>query len=286
MKVFEPTVGEWAPRCHVAGGPLRRVVLTNASGKLHNRIRTYSSGAMTCLWRRPARQGCVLNQGVTSLTALRVTPAHPSPVGHPLIRQLPNSNTAKRPARHRVPTLRVEVRPSTETTQPPTLSQSAPSTQRHQDRSIRYRTDRLEDQTFGSATAADCTAQGFDGMPPVHAWRLLGAGLACAGNPDFGAWDGRVVNVSLYFDPSVDAQTALHEVAGILPADSRVEGSAHGHNPSWSKLADGTCENVICIWPFSLHSRLHLFALLHSGSRMSATPVINGQLRSIPGQYR
>jgi hypothetical protein len=114
MKVFEPTVGEWAPRCHVAGGPLRRVVLTNASWKLHNQIRTYSSGATTCLWRRPARQSCVLNQGVTSLTALRVTPAHPSPVGHPLIRQIPNSNTAKRLARHRVPTLRAEVRPSTE----------------------------------------------------------------------------------------------------------------------------------------------------------------------------
>jgi hypothetical protein len=39
-KIFEPTVGEWAPRCHVAGGPLRRVVLANASCKLHNRIRT------------------------------------------------------------------------------------------------------------------------------------------------------------------------------------------------------------------------------------------------------
>src|SRR5258705_3158878 len=57
---------------------------------------------------------CAQPEGLTSLTALRMTPAPPSPVGHPLIRQLPNSNTAKRLARHRVPTLRAEVRPYTE----------------------------------------------------------------------------------------------------------------------------------------------------------------------------
>jgi Protein of unknown function (DUF2511) len=101
------------------------------------------------------------------------------------------------------------------------------------------------DQTYGPAAAADCTSQGFDGMTPIRAWRLPGEALVCAGNPDFGAWDGRVVNVSLYFDPPVDAQTALQGIAHVLPTDSQVATSTDGHNPSWSKIPDGTCEDVI-----------------------------------------
>jgi hypothetical protein len=50
------------------------------------------------------------------------------------------------------------------------------------------------DQMFGAATADACTAEGFDGLTPVSAWRLPAGGLVCVGNPQFGAWDGRVVN--------------------------------------------------------------------------------------------
>ncbi len=49
---------------------------------------------------------------------------------------------------------------------------------------------------------------------------------------------------------------------------------------------EGCNENVICIWPSSLHGRFAPICLLHSRSQISAAPVSKGQIRSIPGQYR
>lgn len=66
-------------------------------------------------------------RGSTSLAALRVRPAHPSPVGHPLTRQLPNSCTAKHPARQGVPTLRVRSAGSPKPSHPPAIP-TAPAT--------------------------------------------------------------------------------------------------------------------------------------------------------------
>jgi hypothetical protein len=65
-------------------------------------------------------------------------------------------------------------------------------------------------------TAQQCSADGFVGVTPFSAWQLPGGALACAGNPALGAWDGRVVNLTVFFDPPVDAQPALQQIAGIF----------------------------------------------------------------------
>jgi hypothetical protein len=103
----------------------------------------------------------------------------------------------------------------------------------------------LWDRTFGAATAQQCSADGFDGFTPVSAWRLPGGALACAGNPALGAWDGRVVNLTVFFDPTVDAQTALQQIAGIFPTDAQQSEIATGHNSSASPNQAGTCGNVV-----------------------------------------
>lgn len=101
------------------------------------------------------------------------------------------------------------------------------------------------DQAFGAAIAEECAAAGYDGMTPVRAWRLTGGALACAGNPDIGAWDGRVVNLSVYFDPPVDERAALRELAAIYPADNQVTDIHIGHNSAITppKYPDGSCED-------------------------------------------
>jgi hypothetical protein len=101
------------------------------------------------------------------------------------------------------------------------------------------------DQTFTSATLADCTAEGFNGISTDRAWRLPGGALACAPHPAVGAWGGRIVNVWLYFDPNVDAQKALTAFASILPADSQQVGSLAGVNADYSKYQSGSCQEVV-----------------------------------------
>lgn len=101
------------------------------------------------------------------------------------------------------------------------------------------------DQAFGAATPADCTAEGFNGMTPIHAWRLPRGALACAGDPELGAWDSRVVNLTVYFDPAVNAQTALNELATIFPADNQLAGTNVGHNSATSEIPGGTCEDAV-----------------------------------------
>jgi hypothetical protein len=59
-----PAPGEWAPRCNLTGGLLRRVVLTKASGKLHNRIGIAARARRGAFGDGRARQSCVLNKGV------------------------------------------------------------------------------------------------------------------------------------------------------------------------------------------------------------------------------
>jgi hypothetical protein len=101
------------------------------------------------------------------------------------------------------------------------------------------------DQSFGAATAAECTEEGDDGLSPVSAWRLPGGALACAGNPSFGAWDGRVVYVNVYFDPPVDSATALKQLAAIYPADAQLSGPVAGVNGAASGIPDGSCEDAV-----------------------------------------
>jgi hypothetical protein len=87
-----PAPDEWAPRCNLAGGPLRRVVLTNASGKLHNRIGIAAQARRGAYGDGRARQSCVLNKGVDPpLTALQMTPAQPPPVATHLSGSCPTS---------------------------------------------------------------------------------------------------------------------------------------------------------------------------------------------------
>jgi hypothetical protein len=69
------------------------------------------------------------------------------------------------------------------------------------------------DQAFGAATADQCSDAGFDGITPVSAWRLKGGALACVGDPVLGAWDGRVVNLTVIFDPLVDTQSARRKLS-------------------------------------------------------------------------
>jgi hypothetical protein len=57
-----PAPGEWAPRCNLTGGLLRRVVLTKASGKLHNRIGIAARARRGAFGDGRARQSCVLNK--------------------------------------------------------------------------------------------------------------------------------------------------------------------------------------------------------------------------------
>jgi hypothetical protein len=56
---------------------------------------------------------------------------------------------------------------------------------------------------------------------------------------------GRIVGVNWYFDPPVDAQTALAAVASTLPADIQQLRSVEGVNADYSKYHDGSCQQVI-----------------------------------------
>jgi hypothetical protein len=103
----------------------------------------------------------------------------------------------------------------------------------------------LWDQTFGAATADQCSGDGFDGFTPVSAWRLHGGALACAGNPAFGAWDGRVVNLTVFFDQPVDAQSAMQQIAAIFPADAQQSDIVTGHNSSAAADQTGTCADTV-----------------------------------------
>jgi hypothetical protein len=48
----------------------------------------------------------------------------------------------------------------------------------------------------------------------------------------------------VYFDPTVDAQTALHELAAIFPADNQLAGTNDAHNSPSSEIPAGTCEDA------------------------------------------
>ena len=101
------------------------------------------------------------------------------------------------------------------------------------------------DQRFSATTPAQCSAEGFDGLTPVFGWRLPGGALACVGNPQFGAWDGRIVNLTVYFDPPTDADNALQEIAAIFPADTAAPTTNPGTNTSASADQTGTCEDAV-----------------------------------------
>lgn len=71
---------------------------------------------------------------------------------------------------------------------------------------------------YGSATVAECVAQGLAGdIGADRAWRLPNDGLACVKDPSYGVWGDRVINATLYFDLHVDSRTAIAAAAVCSP---------------------------------------------------------------------
>jgi hypothetical protein len=69
--------------------------------------------------------------------------------------------------------------------------------------------------------------------------------IGSAGNPAMGAWDGRVVNLYVFFDPLIDARSALRQIAAILPTDAQQSDMTIGHNSPASKDQTGTCGEAV-----------------------------------------
>jgi hypothetical protein len=100
-------------------------------------------------------------------------------------------------------------------------------------------------QTFTPTTVAECIARGFDGhFGKDRVWRLGGGALACVSDPSVGVWGDRIIHASLYFEPPVDARTALASTLGLLPSDSRQVGSVEQGNLDWSIYREGSCQYV------------------------------------------
>jgi hypothetical protein len=98
------------------------------------------------------------------------------------------------------------------------------------------------DQKFSTASSQDCVLQGAQTFNSKHAWRLPRGGLVCATGPLYNdPWGGRLMTFSVFFDPHVNAQTAVTAVTNILPADSEQAGSFNGVNGDDSKHPDGSC---------------------------------------------
>jgi hypothetical protein len=112
----------------------------------------------------------------------------------------------------------------------------------------------LWNQKFTPAPLSDCAAQGADvydpssGDPPglsiQHAWRLPGGVLACSPTPSQSA-AGHVDDIALYFDPHVDARTALDSAASVLPTDLRHVSSLTGSNRPESAYPNGSCQQEV-----------------------------------------
>lgn len=98
------------------------------------------------------------------------------------------------------------------------------------------------DHNFTPATSSDCVLQGANSLDSSHAWRLPGGGLVCSWGPlPNDSWGGRVMTFKVFFDPHVNAQTAVAAVTSILPADSQQAGSFDGANGDDSKYPKGSC---------------------------------------------
>jgi hypothetical protein len=101
------------------------------------------------------------------------------------------------------------------------------------------------DTTFTPVTEDLCVTQGFDNTGPLdRQWRLPSGALACARAPSVGAWDGRLVNVMVFFDPRVDSHTALATITDLLPTDATKVGDTRARNAAYSKYQDGSCEHL------------------------------------------
>lgn len=101
------------------------------------------------------------------------------------------------------------------------------------------------DQTFKTATSADCVGQGEEIVESQRAWRLPSGALACTMDPSGAPWGGRITGVDLFFDPHVNADTALEAVAGIMPTDTQQVRSNIGSNRDDSKYKNGSCQQVL-----------------------------------------
>ena len=103
------------------------------------------------------------------------------------------------------------------------------------------------DRTFTPATQADCVNAGYvNGLNGNdRAWRLPGGALVCAPDPSVGAWGGRTENLDIYFEPTVDEQTALAAIASIMPADNTQVQVVNGSNADYSKKPTGSCRHVV-----------------------------------------
>jgi hypothetical protein len=103
----------------------------------------------------------------------------------------------------------------------------------------------LDEKTFSAATSSDCVLQGANTLDSSHAWRLPGGGLVCSWGPLHNdSWGGRVMTFSVFFDPHVDAQTAVAAVTSILPTDIQQAGSFNGVNRDDSKYPQGSCVDL------------------------------------------
>jgi len=103
------------------------------------------------------------------------------------------------------------------------------------------------DQTFPAATSQDCVLQGAETFDSQHAWRLPGGGLVCAVGPSRynDSWGGRIMTFHVYFQPNVDAQTAVRAVTNLLPNDIQQAGSFNGVNNDVAKNREGSCVELV-----------------------------------------
>jgi hypothetical protein len=103
------------------------------------------------------------------------------------------------------------------------------------------------EQTFSAATSQDCVLQGAQTFDSQHAWRLPSGGLVCAWGPSAynDSWGGRLMTFSVYFDPHVDAQTAVRAVTNLLPTDIQQASSFDGVSNDGSKYPLGSCVELV-----------------------------------------
>lgn len=94
--------------------------------------------------------------------------------------------------------------------------------------------------TLPTADPQACVREGADNsFLELHAWRVGSSGIACAEVPP--AWQGRIINVDVYFPRRVTAEEADAVVRPLLPSDVQAVGTFRGTNNDVSKNPSGTC---------------------------------------------
>jgi hypothetical protein len=103
------------------------------------------------------------------------------------------------------------------------------------------------DRTFTVASPADCAAAGerytYGNLTTNRAWRLPRGALTCAVDAD----GGPLLSFDVFFDPPVDAPTALAVVSNLLPADAQqlMSHDLTNGGSKYPKYSQGSCHEVI-----------------------------------------